>query len=73
MKACQVCGYVCNDVAPTCPNCGEASWALLVLAEKRAAPIFAAPDTKTTPISGAPAPGDSVVHARRNDDRRGRR
>jgi predicted ATP-dependent serine protease len=64
VKACQVCGYVCNDVAPTCPNCGEASWAAMVRAEKRPEPVAA-------PVA-APAPAERF-ESRRNDDRRGRR
>ena len=62
MKTCQVCGYVCNDVAPTCPNCGEASWSV-ARTEKRAEPV------------AAPQPAQSAARfePRRHDDRRGRR
>lgn len=60
MKTCQVCGYVGNDVAKTCPNCGEASWSAMVRAEKRPEPV------------AHPAPAERF-ESRRNDDRRGRR
>ena len=63
MKTCQVCGYVGNDVAKTCPNCGEASWAAMVRAEKR-------PESVVAP---APAQNAERFESRRNDDRRGRR
>jgi hypothetical protein len=45
VKSCEVCGYVANDRAPTCPNCGEASWSSLTPAPAPAP----APEAKPEP------------------------
>jgi hypothetical protein len=29
MKKCMICGRIEDDSAPTCPDCGEASWELM--------------------------------------------
>lgn len=35
MKRCQVCHFLADEKAPTCPKCGEASWTPGLVVEVR--------------------------------------
>lgn len=51
MKHCQVCLNDVDDAAPTCPFCGEASWAIVAPAVDPAADSEPAPES---PVSDDP-------------------
>lgn len=72
MKRCQVCQFLSDENAPTCPKCGEASWAPCppVPGMKGAVLIL----DEQAPVVVKPATADHVAHSQpRHDDRRNRR
>jgi hypothetical protein len=69
MKRCMPCTVVSDDSAPTCANCGEASWLPIAPAPIKAVPIDPAPvfvippppAVVAAPTQADPAPAADVV------------